>query len=319
LLLPGLVSAQQITGITVTPGVIKAYVSREEPVTATDITIRNNYSVPVRLSAELKGIDETTAQLIPAGDLDPDLSSVLALSETDITIPPLTDKHITLQSSFNDGLKPGGHYATVVLTEQSSSGAALSVRSAVSITVYLTNREGVKENFDLEKFEARNTLLSLPKEATVTLKNSGNVHSVPRGVIRVENTRGAVLAQGVLNAGSAPVLPGKEFSTVVRLNTVKKAFWPQKARIVLQFHGESSDQLSEATRDFWYIPQGFIAVIVLLATGTFVIVRFGMKPLKHGAKSLKRKATDRKRRQKPKQQVPIHDVMRVDSNRGKKR
>lgn len=313
IVLPGFVWAQQqVTGLTVTPAVIKTAVSRETPSQQTKLTIRNNYEVPVRLSAELKDIDETTPQLLPGDDLEPDLREVLVLSETDLTIPPRTDAQITLQATYNDSLKPGGHYAAIVLTEQSPTGASLSLRSAVSVTVFLTNQEGVKEEFELRNFSAPSSLFSLPEQATVELVNTGNVHSVPRGVVRVERQNGGVLAKGVLNTGSQPVLPGRSFNATIPLGDIANSFWPQKIRTVLEFHGDTSTQITEASKVSWYIPPGFIGLIVLTAGILVLFFRFGLIWVVKTIRSIKPKLGRKKRAARPIQPVQIQDVVKVN-------
>lgn len=89
LLWPVLASGQQLkTGITVTPGVISAKVSRESPTNQTVVTIRNNYDSPVVLTAQLRAIDQSTTQLLPGDELDSSLTKVFNLSETQFTIAP---------------------------------------------------------------------------------------------------------------------------------------------------------------------------------------------------------------------------------------
>lgn len=317
--LPAPVIAQQAPGgITVTPGVIKTKVSKELPIQQTTVMIRNNYTVPVRLAAELKGIDDSSARIIPGGDLEAALQSSLTLSETDILIPPLSDAQITVQATYADSLRPGGHYATLVLSEQSASKNMLTVRSAVSITIFLTNQEGVSEQFTLNEFSTNATLFALPKTAKVSLKNDGNVHSVPRGVVKLESSGKQILAQGILNAGSSPVLPGKSFENTVALQGMKSTLWPQKITVVLQFHGETSSQASEATKTIWYVPPAFLAIaaVFLLFLG---IVFKSRKRLLHEFKALRKSflssRSSKKRAQEPKQ---IHDIIQVPKNRGGK-
>lgn len=311
-------AAQTQSGLTVSPGVIKTAVSKDDPVQQTVVTIRNNYQVPVRLSAELKGIDETGTRLLPGGDLDAAVANTLSVSETDFTIPALSDKRITVQSTYSDKLSPGGHYATLVIAQQSAANGTLSLRSGVSVTIFMTNREGVLESFQLQEFTAPSNIFKLPHEAKITLRNNGNVHSVPRGVVRVEQGNGVVIAQDILNSSSAPVLPDKSFTGTVSLQPLRSSLWPQKIRTILQFRGESSSQVREAIKTSWFIPPGFIALVVILALGILTIWKFRRSIHISRIVSLRRYFKRRPTSLALGTPHHIHDVVRVDKNRGQK-
>lgn len=312
------VFAQQQAGITVTPGVIKTSVSGERTSQLTDVTVRNNYEIPVRLTAELRNVDETSARLVPSGELSGELRDVLRLSDTDIVIPARSDKRISVQASFTAALKPGGHYAALMLSEQSVSSASLSLRSAVSVAIYLTNETGVSEKFDLQSFDSSSTVFSLPKNVTVSLKNSGNVHSIPRGVATVIGTNGKIISKGVINVGSNPVLPGKEFEANVALSHISRPFWPQRINISLEYHGDQSSQITEASRKVLYIPPIFIFCLLALLGAVVLLGKYVYPLAASKIRKLHVKSISKKRKKARQQPIHIQDIVKIDNNRGKK-
>lgn len=262
-----------VSGITVTPGIVHTSVSKDAPDAQTVITIRNNYQTDVRVSAEMRGIDDASTKLLPTDSMPHDLDGVFNLSETLFTIPPLSDYKLTLQSRLIDQLTPGGHYASLLISQADDGAGNLSVRSAVSVTVFLTNKEGVKESLSLTKYNPPSSLFTLLGTVSYTLKNTGNVHTTPRGIVIVEGARGKILAQAVLNAGSNVVFPDKEFSSETKLVAVDKAWWPQKITTKLQFRSEGTTQVTEASSTRIYIPPRFVVLITVGIVGLLVLFR----------------------------------------------
>lgn len=262
LLTPALTFGQQLkTGITVTPGVINAKVSQQAPTSQTVLTIRNNYDTPVSLTAQLRDIDQSTTQLLPGGELDSALAQVFSLSETQFTITPRSDYKLTLQANYLEQLTPGGHYATLVLTQNGSTGANLSVQSAVSIVVFLTNTDGVKESLAIDEFSAPSSVFKVAGSAKIALKNDGNVHTVPRGFVRVQKLDGTVLSEGVLNVGSQLVLPGNTYSADLRLKAIAATWYPQRVTTQLQYRPDGSSQATVAVNASWYVPPIFVMLL----------------------------------------------------------
>lgn len=273
LLLAAHASGQNVkAGLTVSPGVVYAKVSKEVPTAQTVVTIRNNYDTAVSLAAELRDIDQTSTQLLPGGVLSPELSKSLSLSETQIVIASRTDYKLRIQTSHTDQLAPGGHYAALLLTQIGGAGANLSVQSAVSVMVFLTNTDGVKESLALDDFSAPSSVFKVADSVNVTLKNDGNVHTVPRGFVRVEKRDGTVLAEGVLNVGSNVTLPGNSYTTNLKLTKVTSTWLPERVTTQLQFRPDGSSQATVAVSTEWFVPPRFVALALLFITavGFFV-------------------------------------------------
>lgn len=291
LYIPGVSAQQQVaTGLTVSPGVIYTAVSKDEPTTQTVVTIRNNYSDAVNLTAELRGIDDASTKLLPADALPQDLSGVFNLSETLFTVPPLSDYRLTVQSKLIDGLGPGGHYASLLLSQSPGTGGGLSLNSAVSVTIFLTNKEGVKESLHLAHYHAPTSLFAISNKVMYTLENDGNVHTTPRGVVTIETTKGKVLAQGVLNSGSHVVFPGKTMAGETPLTQVATSWWPQRLVTKLQFRADNSSQITEVSSNHWYIPLRFIGLLALFA-GLIWGLRHVVRRLRRVKKAKKHPAT----------------------------
>lgn len=161
-------------------------------------------------------------------------------------------------------MSPGGHYATLILTQNGGTGANLSVQSAVSVVVFLTNTDGVKESLSLSEFTAPSSVFKVAGGAKITLKNDGNVHTVPRGFVRVQKSDGTVLSEGVLNVASNLVLPGNTYSSDLQLTAVSKSWLPERVTTQLQYRPDGSSQATVAVSTSWYVPPRF--VMALLAT-----------------------------------------------------
>lgn len=252
---------QPVTGLTVTPGIVYTSVSNSTQATQTVITVRNNYATPVNLTAELRGVDETSTRLLPTDSLPKELNNVFAVSETQFTIAPLSDYKITLQSQLTDNLGPGGHYASLLISQAPDANNNISLKSAVSVTVFLTNQEGAEESLKLENLQIPASLFTIGNKVIYSLQNNGNIHTTPRGVVTIEGKGGKLLAQGVINTGSNIVLPGRTLSSETKLAQVSDTWWPQRVTTRIQFRANNSAKITEASSSHFYIPPIFLGLI----------------------------------------------------------
>jgi hypothetical protein len=295
-------------GITVTPGIVNFVLDSKTSVKRQDITLTNGYDVPVRLTAEFKLIDEAGGRLVPVGDIKGPLADSLRVSENDITIPAKAKRDITVQASDLDQLEPGGHYATLLLTPIASTGDASqqlaaghsSLRSMISITVYLIKQSGAKYDLSLNSASMRRLPYALPDSVTLQFANRGNVHGVPRASVNVmADDSDVVLAHGVANSRSVPLLPGKTTTESVKLATVHQLWRPQHLRLQVAYRFDGQAEARVMTTRFWYVPAYYIFAVPMV----IVALVAGVLTLRPHARKLYRSANSR-RHQRRKHPVP---------------
>jgi hypothetical protein len=252
-------------GINVSPGLLNLTVTNEIPDATAAITITNNYDAPISISGELRKIDEEAGLLIPTDLIDETLAPSLIVSETDILIPAKSKKVINLTFRNTDNLAPGGHYATLLFSQRSSMESQLSLRSAISLHLFLTKKEGTRLRVSLSNFSSSSWPLKLPASATLGFQNEGNVHLTPRASVQVLDRHGNIIAKGVANEGSQPILPGKSLHSVVTLKTIRSVWYPQRLSLLALYRADTQTESQARIRTFWYIPPVFLVASMIFA------------------------------------------------------
>lgn len=258
-------AAVNSANIQVSPAELQIEVSSQKNQQTQTVTVTNNYDVTIAMSAELKAIDEASGLLVPAGQLDESVASALKLSETDFDILPHSTKTLTVQANNTSQLGPGGHYATILLTQRASEQQQLSLRSAISVNVFFIKRDGARQSIKLDSLKASNWLFHMTNQAKMTFSNDGNVRSTPHGAVTIERSNGTVLAKGIANEGSQPLLPGKSLTSDISLKKISGVWYPQKLTFAATYR---ADDLQEVTKTyhFWYIPPVYLIIPIAIIT-----------------------------------------------------
>lgn len=268
--------AQQQNAITVTPAFASVELQTGTTEAETVIDVTNGFASTITLDVALKGIDQISGQLLPTETVDPQLAQAARFSAQELVLSAGETKKLSLFVTNIEGLEPGGHYATIVLTERVNAAATGSLRSAISISAFVVKRGGEKEELNFTGLSADGSLFSLPKRAVVGLGNTGNVHTVARGVVSVSKDTDT-LRKGVLNESALPLLPGKEAVFTVPLLSLKSApLMPARISINVEYRPDQSSAVVRQTISRWYVP----APLVIAAGSTVVLVAAGMVFLK---------------------------------------
>ncbi len=259
--------AQQ-PGIRVSPAQLEFNLTPTKLTQVHTIELTNSYDVNQRMSAEFQAIDETGARLVPNGSLDETFTSALKLSATDILVP--AKGSYTLQVAVDaTRLAGGGHYASLVLTQQSNSLLPQGYRSAIAVNLFVIKDENIRTNLILTGSTIGATLFSMPTSGTLTFKNLGNTHVVPRASISIYD-KNELVSKAVVNQTSAPLFPNQQSSFIGKFDSYKTILIPKKLRSIVVYRIDGSDIQLTSESTFWHVPLIPIAVIVSLVVALFV-------------------------------------------------
>ena len=278
-LVPGTVVRAEAPGntITVEPAVADIELVASETQKRATFTITNTYNVPVELTLELKGIDQEQGAIIPKDNIDDELSASIKLSETLVTIPEQSSYVASMIVLNTDQLAPGGHYATLVITQQKVGTEEVSIKQAVSVGLFIVKRGGQLRDIEPTTVLYNRWPFQLPSSGDITLKNIGNVHVVPRASITVYDANGRLISKGVFNEDSRRVLPGKELSQRVNMNRFLSLWLPQKIKINFEYRADSVEEYRFSETVLWYIPPYSVAVFALLLAAAAWLLRHNKK------------------------------------------
>ena len=266
-------AAQSTTGgISVAPSQLQFSLPGSSGSQQQDISIVNNYPVSINLSAQFKGIDEASGSLVPAMTLDKTLANSLSVSQTIFTIPAHGSQQLTVQVTNSAALAPGGHYATLVLTQAAAPGQTLSVQAALAISLFIIKTDGATLSFELTDVKSNGFLFRLPDQIGLTFRNTGNTHIVPRAVISLTaNNATRLYAKGVANQNSVPIFPGQTWQENVTLRQLGHTWLPQRLQLAVTYRADGTDNPQTMFKSVWYIPPLYPLLLVLLCVGGLAI------------------------------------------------
>ena len=260
--------------ITVSPAQADIELGVGQVSTTTSFLLTNTYNVPVELSVELKGIDEESGRIIPSGEVDSHLASALHLSKTSLVLAEGASVNVDVEVQNQKELSAGGHYATLVFTQQKVGDQTVSVREAVSVGLFIVKRGGQLRQLDLTSYKLLSYPLQIPARADIEIKNSGNVHLIPRASVMVYDSKNNLVAKGVANEDSRRLLPGKALQDFARVRQVRHLWLPQKLRVELQYRADGIEEQQTVIKQIYYVPLYLLLVAAGVIVTIIVIIRF---------------------------------------------
>ncbi|MEO6761591.1 MAG: hypothetical protein ABI220_04430 [Candidatus Saccharimonadales bacterium] len=252
--------------INVTPGQLNFTLAKQDTEQTATLHLTNSYDAPITLVAQFKGIDENAGLLVPVDRLDPTFAASLNLSQTDLTIDAHSEQNLTVQANNLPSLSPGGHYASLVLTQLVNDNQRSSLRASLSLSIFVIKTEGERVSLDLPKITTNALIFRLPTVTSLNFVNTGNVHVVPRAVVNLLGSNGeTILSQGVANAASLPLLPDNSLISTVAMSQTHHAWLPQRVQLQVVYRANGVNDPRIITRKLWYIPPFYIILAVGLA------------------------------------------------------
>lgn len=201
------------------------------------------------------------------------LARWLTLERTSLTLAPgQTDKiKATLVNQPDFG--PGGHYAAILLsTSGNAQGGQVGINQTLSSLIFAIKTGGEKYAVDMQPVHLQKTWWRLPSSVTLPIKNTGNVHTRPRGIVSLVNPMGKEVSRGIINQESGYVLPGQTRNFAVDLRSQAHALLPGHYRLHTQYRYNSNAPFTTQDIAFWYI--GWPAALLMGVVGALLVWAF---------------------------------------------
>jgi hypothetical protein len=257
-----------VNGITVAPALATINLKTDDDQQMAYIGVKNNYSTPISLTAQLKGVDQNSGILAPVKDLDTNLASLISVAPAYFTLEP--EQSINIQISVKNGtqLNPGGNYAALVIKRADSGFNDVSLQSAISVSLFVIKEQGAQWQLKLNNLHLQRWLWELPTTALVTVSNNGNVVAVPRGYLTVsDNKLNVIYQKGILNEASLSVWPNKQLTMDMPVKTIISSWWPGWRTVTLQYRSTDTEEVQSFSTSLLYLPTG-----ELVAAGLILII-----------------------------------------------
>jgi hypothetical protein len=201
-------------------------------------------------------------------------SSWIQVSPSSVTIKPGETKSLTLTVLPPANALPGGHYAAVIYTPDSSSvgnGTGASIQTNVGTLVYVTIPGNINQSANVQLFTAPKFSEFGPINFKATVKNSSDVHIQPTGSIVINNWFGGQTAKLALKETNIFPYTTRSFE-----NTLDKKWLFGRYKASLNAVYGTAGGIITATIFFWVIPWRLL-ILAAAAIGIIITLIFIFK------------------------------------------
>jgi hypothetical protein len=273
-------------GVIITPALQQLVITEDQPKLEGFFTVQNDADQPTvfELSAIDMGTLDDTGGLIFSG-LSQDyqkkhgLAQWIELPQTRLEIAPQKVATVAFTIKNESTLSPGGHYGAIIVKQvpkqpgQANQQVNLSPQAASLL--FLLKRGGEVYQLGLQQVKAAHTAWTLPAKVELPFKNEGNVHIVPRGIVRLKDIRGRELARGIINPDSAIVLPDRTRTLQVPFNNLPRIIWPGRYTVEVEYRYDGQETFSRYTEVFYAANlRVLVIMIVTVAVLGWLAYRF---------------------------------------------
>lgn len=201
-----------------------------------------------------------------------DLASWIEPATKEMILQPKQEMPLQFTINIPKNAEPGGHYASILFQSGGDNpipGSAV-VSQRIASLILLRVSGTIVEDASVESFEAPSYLESGPVTFTLRVKNNGNVHIRPEGMIVITNMFNQKVAQIPLEGRN--VIPG----AIRRMDTVwegEKLFGKYKATLIASYgQGNPQKQLTAVTTFTVASKTHIILLIAGVAATIFLIL-----------------------------------------------
>lgn len=204
-----------------------------------------------------------------------------------LTLKPKEIKTLTITINVPADASPGGYYGVIRFTgtPPDLEGAGVSLSASLGSLVLLTVNGEAKEGLEIEEFSVSHdsktgTLFeAIPLNFIQRLKNTGNIHEEPTGLVTVKDMFGNTVATLPINQPARDILPQSIRKFEVPLDSTvignKILFGLYTADLTVTYGTDKQTLTSSIT--FWVIPYTLIGIIVIALIGGFIALRILIK------------------------------------------
>lgn len=260
--------------ITISPYVIDEKAKASEQIERL-IKIKNNTSHKVDLYPMVNDVSSEGGkqEFIEPGKLDKSTSLArwIRIQRGSIQLMPGEETEVPFKIEVNTSAVPGKRYAIVSFPEGSNTEVAaenLKKNNTTSLLINIEIEDVSIEKAQLISFKSdKNTFFKWPINLNLSLKNTGTVDLVPKGIISIYNRRDQYLEKIEVNPKGEKVLP-EEIKNFLISWDKNRGIGKFKAKLEIEYGNKDVRDLAD-TVYFWILPLPFVLIFI---GGLFVSV-----------------------------------------------
>jgi hypothetical protein len=204
------------------------------------------------------------------------LASWIVLEKSEVIVAFGEKEKVKVTILNKESLSPGGHYGAVLVTyrnEERPEGDKVGINQSMASLIYVQKSGGETKNLILRNVNWKDPLFRVIKKVELRFENNGNVHLVPRGKIEISYL-GKLVAKGIINEGSAIILPESFRRLEVEIDWFSKWKWPGIYSVEIDYRFDGNETFKKDKNSFFYV--GIEGIILVMLSG-FLVVYFWRK------------------------------------------
>ncbi len=259
----------------------------------TQVLIRDVSTTALNVTGQVNdfvasGEDGTPKVLIDETTVDPYSVKGWITDVPTLQLVPKQIKTLPITIQVPTDASPGGHYGVIRFTASAPSvngGSGVSLSASIGALMLITVSGKINENLTVKEFSASHNgksgsvFQSGPLVFTERLKNSGNVHEQPSGIVSVKDMFGRQLATLPVNQPPGNVLPNstRKFTQNLDKSVIgsKRLFGHYTATLKLTYGANKKTVTSKVS--FWVIPFKAVAIVIAILIIGFFALRYGLR------------------------------------------
>lgn len=204
-----------------------------------------------------------------------------------LTLKPREIKDLSITIAVPANASPGGYYGVIRFTgtppELKNTGVSLS--ASIGALVLLKVNGAAKESLSVEQFFANNNgkpgslFESAPIDFIERIKNDGNIHEQPAGLVTITDMFNHKIATLGVNQPPHDILPSsiRKFVSPLDSSNIGNKFLFGRYTADLSLAYGTNNQVIKSSLTFWVIPYKMIAAGIILLIVGFVVLRVIVK------------------------------------------
>jgi hypothetical protein len=249
-------------GITISPASQEIVLDKDEKTLSGSFTVTNNNDTPETFmlsTVDMGALDETGGLVFSGLPQDYQekygLAKWISLSRTSVTVKPKTKEAIDFTIKNEALLSPGGHYGAVIVRRAEDktplSDQRISLSPQAASLIFLRKVGGEVYGLSLPHVTSNHSIWRLPTKVDLPFKNDGNVHVVPRGIVRLKNTFGDEIAKSIINPESSIVLPERSRTLHVAFDNLPRTIWPGRYHLEVEYRYDGQEHPTYLSQTFY--------------------------------------------------------------------
>lgn len=253
-----------------------------------EILLRNISPVDLFVTSEVNdftadGEDGTPKLLLDASEPNPYSLKPWVNIKTGFTLKTKQLEKLPVTITIPKDAAPGGYYGVIRFSGRPPEleGTGVSLSASLGSLVFLTVNGAAKEEVTVEEFSVNNggkagkIFESAPLNFVERLKNNGNIHEQPTGLVTIKDMFGQTLATLTVNSPPRNILPRtiRKFEQKLDHTVIGNKFLFGHYTAVFEGTYGTGGQKVSASTDFWIIPYRLIAAIVVGLIVIFFVLR----------------------------------------------